>query len=182
MGPLTYKVFNLYSFIRCRTYNSHLYTTTLPLKCESINSSCSPFKRKLLLALYRRCWVLRKRTDTACTDVAAFCANGSAASVVPFVEPGLWYHYWVTGGPSTSRLEQPYKQERRHTLTQNLKATGLWVLLLIRCSTFTLLSDLGHITHTCTQQHLPLCRKICETHSVVSLLSTFFFPTQKSTP
>jgi len=36
-----HKVFNLYSFIRCGTYNSHLYTT-LPLKCESINSSCSP--------------------------------------------------------------------------------------------------------------------------------------------
>ncbi|KEH26126.1 hypothetical protein MTR_6g045177 [Medicago truncatula] len=32
---------------------------------------------------------------------------------------------------------------------------GLWVLLLIRCSTFTLLSDVEHITHTCTQQHSP---------------------------
>jgi len=40
-------------------------------------------------------------------------------------------------GLSTSRLEQPHKQERCHTLTQNLKAMGLWVLLLIRCSTFT---------------------------------------------
>ena len=58
-------------------------------------------------------------------------------------------------GPSTLRLEQPHKQERHHTLTQNLKAMGLWVLLLIRCSTFTLLSDVGHITHTCTQQHSP---------------------------
>ncbi|AES74586.1 hypothetical protein MTR_6g008670 [Medicago truncatula] len=29
---------------------------------------------------------------------------------------------------------------------------GLWVLLLIRCSTFTLLTDVGHITHTCAQQ------------------------------
>jgi len=58
------------------------------------------------------------------------------------------------GGPSTSRLEQPHKQERRHTLTQNLKAMGLWVLL-IRCSTFTFLSDVGHITHTCTQHHCP---------------------------
>ena len=57
-------------------------------------------------------------------------------------------------GPSTSRLEQPHKQERHHTLTQNLKAMGLWVILLIRCSTFTFLSDVGHITHTCTQ-HSP---------------------------
>jgi len=58
-------------------------------------------------------------------------------------------------GPSTSRLEQPHKQERHHTLTQNLKEMGLWVLLFIRCSTFTLLSDVRHITHTCTQQHSP---------------------------
>jgi len=29
---------------------------------------------------------------------------------------------------------------------------GLWVLLVIRCSTFTFLSDVGHITHTSTQQ------------------------------
>jgi len=62
-------------------------------------------------------------------------------------------HWGKPGGPPTSRLEQPHKQERRHTLTQNLKPMGLWVLLLIRCSTFTLLSDVGHITHTCTQQH-----------------------------
>jgi len=32
---------------------------------------------------------------------------------------------------------------------------SLWVFLLIRCSTFTLLSDVGHISHTCTQQHSP---------------------------
>ena len=55
---------------------------------------------------------------------------------------------------------------RHHTLTQNLKAVSLWILLLIRCSTvifltsfkknktFIFLSDVGHITHTCTQ-HSP---------------------------
>ncbi|AES98185.1 transmembrane protein, putative [Medicago truncatula] len=53
------------------------------------------------------------------------------------------------GGPSTSRIEQPHKQERHHTFTKNLKAIGLWVLLLIRCLTFTILSNVGHITHTC---------------------------------
>jgi len=42
-----------------------------------------------LTCLYRRCWFLRKLTDAACTAAAAFCANGPAASVVPFVEPGL---------------------------------------------------------------------------------------------
>jgi len=90
-----------------------------------------------------------------CTVVAAFCANGLAASVVLFVEPGIWYHCWVTEGArgsSTSRLEQPHKQERHHTLIQNLKGMGLWVLLFIRCLTFTFLSDVGHITHTYTQQ------------------------------
>jgi len=59
------------------------------------------------------------------------------------------------GGPPTSRPEQPHKQKRHHTLTQNLKAMCVWVLLLIRCSAFTFLSDVGHITHTCTQ-HSPL--------------------------
>jgi len=58
------------------------------------------------------------------------------------------------GGPSTSRLKQPHLQERCHTLTRNLKVMGLWVLLLIRCSTFAFLSDVGHITHTCTQHSL----------------------------
>jgi len=150
MGPLTYKVFNIYS-IRCGAYNSHLHTT-LPLKCESINSSCSPLKRKLLFA----CTVVAafSATDRHCTAVAAFCANGLAASVVPFVERGsdtTVGSRGSLGGPTTSRLEQLHKQERRHTLTQNLKAMGLWVLLLIRRSTFTILSDVGHITHTCTQ-------------------------------
>jgi len=56
MGPHTYKVFNIYSFIRCGTYNSHLHTTTLPLKCESITLSCSPPEWKLFTCLYRCCW------------------------------------------------------------------------------------------------------------------------------
>jgi len=148
-------VFNLYSFIRCGTYNSHLYTTTLPLKCESINSSCSPFKRNSYLLL--------------CTTIAAFCANGPAASVVPFVERGSDTTVGSLGGAwgtSTSRLEQPHKQERRHTLTQNLKALGLWILLLIRCSTLTLLSDVGHKPHTCTQQVL---------HPVLIIRNNWFF-------
>jgi len=51
------------------------------------------------------------------------------------------------GGPSTSRLEQSHKNERRHTLTQNLMTIGLWVLSLIRCSTFTFLSDVEHNSH-----------------------------------
>ena len=49
-------------------------------------------------------------------------------------------------------LSPPLQNSRtKRTLTQNLKTMGLWVLLLIRRSTFTFLSDVGHITHTCTQ-------------------------------
>ena len=64
---------------------------------------------------------------------------------------GLLDQWGELGGPSKSRIEQPHKQERHHTRTQNLKAMGLWVLLLIRCSTFTFLFDVGHITHSFTQ-------------------------------
>jgi len=115
-----------------------------------------PLKRKLLLAciavagfsaadrhLLVPSLLLSAQTDRPPTSVVPFVERSSDTSVGSRGE---------RGGPSTSRLEQPYKQERRHTLTQNLKAIGLWVLLLIRCSTFTLLSDVGHITHTCTQQ------------------------------
>ena len=54
-------------------------------------------------------------TDRHCTTVAAFCANGPAASVIPFVERGsdtTVGSLREPGGPSTSRLEQPHKQER----------------------------------------------------------------------
>ncbi|RHN58637.1 hypothetical protein MtrunA17_Chr4g0004501 [Medicago truncatula] len=89
-----------------------------------------------------------------CTVVAAFCATDQRPRSYRSSNRGSDTTVGSLGElrrPSTSRLEQPHKQERHHTLTQNLKAVGLWVLLLIRCSTFTLSSDAGHITHTCTQ-------------------------------
>jgi len=46
-----------------------------------------PCKGKLLLA--RIAVAGFSATDRHCTAVAAFCANGSAASVVPFVERGF---------------------------------------------------------------------------------------------
>jgi len=114
-----------------------------------------PLQAETFTCLYRRCWFLRKRTDTTFTDVAAFCANGPAVPIVPFVERGsdtTVGSLGESGGPSKSRLEQPQLQERRHTLTQNLKTMGLWVLLLIRCSISAFISDdVGHIAHTCTQ-------------------------------
>jgi len=38
MSPLTYKVLNIYSFIRCETYNSHLHTTTFGCLISSCGS------------------------------------------------------------------------------------------------------------------------------------------------
>jgi hypothetical protein len=46
--------------------------------------------------------------------------------------------------------EQLNKWVEHHTLTKNLKALGLWVLLLIKCLTSTYLSNVG-LTHS----HLP---------------------------
>jgi len=67
-------------------------------------------------------------------------------------------HYDIVGswGKLGDRPHRGYNNQwkRHHSLTQNFKAMGLWVLLLIRCSTFAFLSDVGHITHTCTQ-HSP---------------------------
>jgi len=87
-------------------------------------------------------------TQGACTVVAAFLCNGtdtrswssypsSNGALIPLL--GQW---WESG--PTTRLEQTLKWERRHTLTQNLKAIGLWVLSLIKCLTSTCLSDVGH--------------------------------------
>jgi hypothetical protein len=106
---------------------------------------------------------MHKEPLAACTVVAAFCATTGClgctlcrtGALIP-----LLGHWGSSGGPSTSRLGQPHKQERHHTLTQNLKVMGLWVLVLIRCSTFTLLSNVGHITHTCTQQHYLCIRSV----------------------
>jgi len=122
MGPLTYKVFNLYSFIRCETYNSHLYTTTLPLKCESIYSACFPFKRKLLLV---------------CIVVAGFSANGPILLVpplllstqtdrLPWSNRALIPLLGSPGSPGSGNGPnvQDHKRLEHHTLTQNLKAMG----------------------------------------------------------
>jgi len=58
------------------------------------------------------------------------------------------------GGLGTVHIEPRITVQVRDTphFYPNLKAMSLWVLLLIRCSTFTFLSEVGHITHTCTQQ------------------------------
>jgi len=121
--------------IRCLTFtflsDSHLHTT-LPLKCESINSLCSPFKQKLLLA---------------CIVVVGFFANGPTLLVPSLPAQTDWLprsypssnrgsntivgSLEELGGMSTPRLEQSYKRERHHTLAQNLHqiSTHLHVLI-----------------------------------------------------
>jgi len=78
------------------------------------------------------------------------------------------------GGPVHIETRIPHKQERHHTLIQNLKVMGLWVLLLIKCSTFTLLPDVGHITHTCTQQHSLSSVSPSIHHALLSSGSSYF--------
>ncbi len=68
-----------------------------------------------------------------CIVVVGFSANGPTLLVPPLLlstqtdrlpRSHPLGHWGEPGGPSTSRLEQPHKQERHHTLTQNLKAMG----------------------------------------------------------
>ncbi|KEH37950.1 hypothetical protein MtrunA17_Chr2g0306901 [Medicago truncatula] len=79
-------------------YETQYFCTTIMEKCcsapplsdvckyEFIYSSCPPSSRSSYM--YRRCWFLRKQTDTACTAIVAFCADRPATSVVPYVKPG----------------------------------------------------------------------------------------------
>ena len=118
----------------------------------------APSQAEAFTCMYRRCWFLRKQNDTLVSSLLLYAQTDRLPRSHPSSNRGFDTtdgSLGESGGPATSRLEQPHKQERRHTLTQNLKAIGLWILLLIRCSTFTFLSDVGHITHTCTQQHSP---------------------------
>jgi len=52
----------------------------------------------------------------------------------------------------TYKIEQPHHWEKHHTVILNIKTTNLWILLHIKCSTSNFLSNIGHISHTCTQQ------------------------------
>ncbi|AET00120.1 hypothetical protein MTR_5g088540 [Medicago truncatula] len=68
-----------------------------------------PFQEEALTCLYRRCWFLRKQTGCLGHTLRR------TGALIPLLD-----HRRELGGPPTSRLEQPHKQERRHTLTQNL--------------------------------------------------------------
>ncbi|AET02001.2 hypothetical protein MTR_8g027130 [Medicago truncatula] len=95
MGPLTYKVFNLYSFIPCGTYNSLVHNNTPPQVSPTIH--CAPFKRKLLLA---------------CIAVAGFSRMGSYLLVSPLMlSPQTDRHCFVPSllfSVQTDRLPRSY--------------------------------------------------------------------------
>ena len=133
IGPLTNKVFNLYFSIGCETYITH---------------TCTQYYFSIGCGTY----------------ITHICTQHTPSSVSPFIHhapPSSGSSYLLVSpllvSPQTDRHclyrrccflcngPEPHKRERRHTLTQNLKAIGLWVLLHIRCSTFTFLSDVGHI-------------------------------------
>jgi len=128
-----------------------------------------PLQVEALTCLYRRCWFLRKQTDTACTAVAVFCAMDRLSRSYPSSNRSSdtivvsWEERWR---PPTSRLGQPHKRDWHHTLTQNLKAMCLWVILIIRDSTFTFIrcktyNSHLHTTYTFALQkkkHILLCQ------------------------
>jgi len=94
----------------------HSHSSVSPSIQHAIPSSGNSYFACIVVATQGATWCLYR--------CCCFLRNYLAASVVPFVEPGLWCHCWVIRGArwqSTSRLEQPHKQDRRHTLTQNLR-------------------------------------------------------------
>jgi len=109
MGLLTCKIFNLYFFIQCRTYNSHLHTT-LSLKCESINSSCSPLSGSFYLFVLSLLVSLQMDRH-AYTVIAAFYARTSCLGRT-LRRIGLWYPYWVMRG---ARGTRPHRGQNNHT-------------------------------------------------------------------
>lgn len=137
----------------------------------------APLQAEALTCLYRYCWVLRKRTDTSCTAVATIYTNGPVVSVVPFVKRDsdtIVGSLEEFGGSATSRLEQPYKRERHHTITQNLKVVGLRIILLIWYSIFTLLSNVIHITHNYRKKQEQKLEKVFKNSFIYSLQSVSF--------
>ncbi|KEH36762.1 hypothetical protein MTR_2g022150 [Medicago truncatula] len=106
--------------IRCSTFTflsdvghiTHTCTPTLPLKCESIYSSCPPSSGSSLLACIVVVGFSVNRPDTACTVVAAFCATDRLPQSYPSSNLGFDTSVGSRGeirGPFTSRLEQPHK-------------------------------------------------------------------------
>ncbi|KEH15609.1 hypothetical protein MTR_0734s0020 [Medicago truncatula] len=114
-----------------------------PPQAEALTLHVSPLLVSLQTdrhCLHRRCCFLRKRTD--CLD-HTLRRTGSDTTIGSLRE--LW-------GPPHRGLNNPTSKRDTTLLPKNFKTICLWALLLIRCSTFTILSDVGHITHTCTQQ------------------------------
>ena len=183
MGHFTYKVFSLYFSIRCGTYNSHLHTTLPPQvwvhqfitfiflsDVGHITHSCTkhpPHPHPPTNVSPSIQFVVPSSSESSYLLVSSLLLSpqriGCLGHTLRWTRAliPLLGHWGEPRGPPTSSPKQLHKWERRHTLTQNFKTMGLWVLFLIRCSTFTFLSDVGHITHTCTHNTPPQVWVIC---------------------
>jgi len=79
MGPLTYKVFNLYTFIRCGTYNSHLYITTLEVEHLISKRTHKP----IALRFWVRVWRLSCLYGCSSLDVGGPPGSPHDPTVIP---------------------------------------------------------------------------------------------------
>jgi len=149
MGPRTYKVSDLHFSIRCETYNSYLHTNPPPQVL--FHQFIMPPPPEALTCLYHCCCFLCNGINTSCRSSYPSTNQGFDTIVGLRREPlhqfivlwasrGSWWE--ETGGPPTFRPEQSYKWERRHTLTQDLKAMGPLTYKVfdlhfsIRCETY----------------------------------------------
>jgi len=162
--------------IRCSAFTflsnvghiTHTCTQHSPLSVSPSNSSSSPFKRKLLLACIAV--VGFSATNRHCTVVATFCANGLVASVVPFVERSSDTTVGSRGEPGDRPHRGPNNRTSKRDTTLLPKTLRQWVYgpLTYKVFSFTFLSDVGHITHTCTQHtwygslYQSIKRQVCQ--------------------
>jgi len=166
-GSSTLKIFSSFLYFQSSLlkYNNHFSISTLQcLLFNNIYGACMPLlghegsqgDHATLFPKTLRQWVLqliRCSTFTFLFDVGHIthtCTQHSPSSVIPSIRHA-----------SLSSRSSYFLVLRQ------------CVLLLIRCSTFTFLFDVGHITHTCTQ-HSPssVSPSIC--HASLSSGSSYF--------
>jgi len=163
MGPpLTYKMFNLYFSIQYGTYKSNLHTTLLH-KCESINSSC-PLQTEAFTCLHHRCWLLHNGpTQGTYTVVVSFSTKDRLPQSYPSLNRGsntIVESREELGGTIHFEARTTTQERDAILLPKTLRQWVLSIFLFIRCSTFTFLSNVGHITHTSTQHPFQFSQRI----------------------
>jgi len=95
-GHITYKLFNLLFCKQCAASDSHLLQNNLLLKRESINLSCSSWKRKF----FHPCILIFVPSLLLVNGIC--CLNNfskrlsTQETAQTLVDPRLWYLCWVT--------------------------------------------------------------------------------------